>query len=163
MHDSRESNRYQQRQRYGQNQQGRDERTQTSSPVEEIKQKLQSFISTGLKNLSADEIVDIAKKMGGYLKEIDLKTTQIRRFLDGIRRIDVQSNKGKNFNSDMVILLKPKLAYAAGRDEKRVRPLMQILEPAITAGAKSYEDFKRLIALVEGIVAYHRFYGGKDS
>jgi len=39
MHDSRESNRYQQRQRYGQNQQGRDERTQTSSPVEEIKQK----------------------------------------------------------------------------------------------------------------------------
>lgn len=134
-----------------------------SNVVSEIKQKLQNFQSTGLKNLPADELVNIAYKMGEHLKNLDLKTTQIRRFLDGVRKIDVQSDKGKNFKSDLVVLLKPKLAYAAGRDQTKIMPLMQILEPAITAGAKTYEDFKRLLALIEGIVAYHRFHGGRDS
>lgn len=134
-----------------------------ASPVEAIKQKIKTYETKGLKELPAEELIKIADEMGRYLKELDLKTTQIRRFLDGVRRIDVNSDKGKNFNPDLVILLKPKLAYAAGRDSKKIKPLMDVLEPAITAGAKSYADFKKLIALIEGIVAYHKFYGGKDS
>jgi CRISPR-associated protein Csm2 len=154
--------RYQQGQRDGQSQQIRRDDTQAgSSIVNEIKQKLEPLKSTGLKNLRADELVDLADKMGKYLKEQGLKTTQIRRFLDGIRKIDVQSNKGKAFNSELVILLRPKLAYAAR--EQAVKPLMEVLDPAITAGAESYDSFKKLIAFIEGIVAYHRFYGGKDS
>ncbi len=133
------------------------------SPVEELQKKLESFKSRGLKDISADEIVSIADRMGRYLKELDLKTTQIRRFLDGIRKIDIQFKRGKDFNPDMVVLLKPKLAYAAGREPKKIKPLMQILDPAITAGASSYENFKKLVALIEGIVAYHRYYGGRDS
>ncbi len=141
----------------------RGERTQEDSPVQAIKQKLDEYKTKGLKELPADDLVKIADVMGKYLKELDLKTTQIRRFLDGVRRIDVQSNKGRSFNPDLVVLLKPKLAYAAGRDMRRIKPLMDILEPAITAGAKSYEDFKRLLALIEGIIAYHRFHGGKEQ
>lgn len=144
-------------------QENRADRRQEESPVQEVKQKIESYKTRGLKELSANELVEIADKMGKYLKLLDLKTTQVRRFLDGVRRIDVQSNKGKNFNSDLVVLLKPKLAYAAGRDREKIKPLMDVLEPAITAGAKTYEDFKKLIALIEGIIAYHRFYGGKDS
>lgn len=162
MPDSRQQNRRQQDQRYGQTQHSGGRGTQMESPVDEIKQKLQLFEAIGLNNLSADELVNIANKMGKYLKDIDLKTTQVRRFLDSVRKIDVQSNKGKNFNVDLVILLKPKLAYAAGREQRKIMPLMQVLEPAITA-TKTYDDFKRLIALVEGIIAYHRFHGGKDS
>ncbi|WKZ18792.1 MAG: type III-A CRISPR-associated protein Csm2 [Candidatus Jettenia sp. CY-1] len=146
-------------QRYGQAQQGQ----HGDSLVNKIKQQLQSFASSGLKNLPANDLISIANEMGKHLKDLDLKTTQIRRFLDGVRKIDVQSDKGKNFNSDLVVLLKPKLAYAAGRDQTKIMPLMQVLEPAITAGSKTYEDFKRLLALIEGIVAYHRFHGGRDS
>lgn len=160
MPDYRYQNRQQQGQRHGQSQQREEQR---NSPVDRIKQKLQSFEATGLKNLSADDVVDISRKMGEFLKGLDLKTTQIRRFLDGVRKIDIQSNRGKDFKSDSVTLLKPKLAYAAGRDQRKIKPLMDVLEPAITGGAKSYEDFKRLIALIEGIIAYHRYYGGKDS
>jgi CRISPR-associated protein Csm2 len=39
---------------------------------------------------------------------------------------------------------------------------MKVLDPAIDRGAKSYESFKKLLALIEGIVAYHRYYGGGD-
>ncbi len=99
--------------------------------------------------------------MGEILKNGGLKTTQIRKFLDGMRKLDVQFNKGKDFNPDNVILLKPKLAYAAGRNSE-VKPLMDILDPAITAGGKTYKDFTRLLDLVEAIVAYHKFYGGSD-
>lgn len=128
--------------------------------INEMKEKIMRYQK--LKDMSAEEIVTIAEKMGKYLKEEDLKTTQIRRFLDGVRRIDMQFDKGKAFNKDSVILLKPKLAYAAGR-QKSVKPLMDILEPAISAGAESYESFKKLVALIEGIIAYHKYYGGKDS
>ncbi|MGB9716724.1 MAG: type III-A CRISPR-associated protein Csm2 [Thermodesulfovibrionales bacterium] len=134
---------------------------QGQSPVPKIKQKLQTFKTTGLKNLPADELVAISDEMGKYLQGIGLKTTQIRRFLDGVRRIEVQSDKGKNFNPELVILLKPKLAYAAGKSEK-AKPLMEVLEPAISASGKDYKDFKKLLALIEGIMAYHKYYGGGE-
>lgn len=147
---------YRQYQRHSQSQQ----QTQQQSPVADLKEKIKRYQK--LKDIPAEELISIAEKMGKYLKEMDLKTTQIRKFLDGVRKIDVQFNRGKDFNKDNVILLKPKLAYAAGR-QHNVKPLMDILDPAITAGAESYESFKKLIALIEGIVAYHKFYGGKDS
>lgn len=146
--------RHQQRSQHGQ--QG--ERQQ--SPIAEMKEKIKKYQK--LKDISAEELISIADKIGKHLKDNDLKTTQIRRFLDGVRKIDVQFDRGKAFNKDNVILLKPKLAYAAGRQQS-VKPLMEILDPAISAGAESYESFKKLIALIEGIVAYHKFYGGKDS
>jgi len=115
-----------------------------------------------LSKLSADKLVSIADKVGKHLKDIGLKTTQIRKFLDGVRKIDNQFKTDKNkFQGELVILLKPKLAYAAGREEK-VKRLMKVLDPAIDRGAKSYESFKKLLALIEGIVAYHRYYGGGD-
>ncbi|MCX7965289.1 MAG: type III-A CRISPR-associated protein Csm2 [Syntrophorhabdaceae bacterium] len=130
--------------------------------VTSIKQKLEAFKTKGLSEISADELVLIAQEMGNHLKNIGLKTTQIRRFLDGVRKLDVHFNKGKDFNPDNIILLKPKLAYAAGRNPNEVKPLMDVLEPAITAGSKSYKDFKKLLYLIESIVAYHKFFGGSD-
>jgi CRISPR-associated protein Csm2 len=149
--------------RHEQSQRGRQGTEQRESLVSAIRKKLEPYKSTGLKNLSADELVNIADEMGKYLESLDLKTTQVRRFLDGVRKIDAVSDKGKKFSKDLVILLKPKLAYAAGRDKEKLGPLMQVLEPAITAGSKTYEDFKRLIALIEGIMAYHKYYGGRDT
>ncbi len=145
--------------RHQQRQQNPQQREQRSSAVASMKEKIMKY--QRLKDLQADELVSIAEELGRHLKNIGLKTSQIRRFLDGIRRIDVQFNKGRSFNRDSVILLKPKLAYAAGRQES-VKPLMEVLEPAITAGAESYESFKKLLALVEGVISYHKYYGGGD-
>ncbi|GAB5045815.1 type III-A CRISPR-associated protein Csm2 [Thermodesulfovibrio sp. TK110] len=139
--------------------QGYGQKNQTQSPVPELKKVISSY--TRLEDLPATELVAVADKLGKYLKDIQLKTTQIRRFLDGVRKLDNQFARGKNFDRDMVILLKPRLAYAAGR-QNRVKPLMDVLAPAIDRGAASYRSFKKLVALIESIVAYHKFYGGGD-
>ncbi|HOP86237.1 MAG TPA: type III-A CRISPR-associated protein Csm2 [Syntrophorhabdaceae bacterium] len=129
--------------------------------VKNLREEISKFQSDGLSKLPANSLVDVAEKLGKHLKDTGLKTTQIRRFLDGIRKLDVQFNKGKDFLEDQVVLLKPKLAYAAGRNQS-VRPLMEVLQPAIAGAGKSYADFKKLLSFIEAIVAYHKFYGGAD-
>jgi len=126
----------------------------------ELAAKLANFKEKGLRGLKGEAIVEIADKLGKFLKNKGLKTTQIRRFLDGIRRIDAAADKD-HFKRDDVVLLKPKLAYAAGRDQRKVKPLMEVLNPAIDAVKDDYNDFKKLINLIESIVAYHKFYGGE--
>lgn len=134
-------------------------RNQEDTVVNEQKKIIKKYVK--LKDLPAEDLVSIADKMGSYLKNKGLKTSQIRKFLDGVRKIDSHFDRGKSFNRESVILLKPKLAYAAGR-QASVKTLMEILDPAIDAGSDSYESFKKLVALIEGIVAYHKYYGGGD-
>lgn len=136
--------------------------------------------------LDAETIVCIAEEVGKFLKngqfiknnkieKVDLRLNQLRRFLDALRRIEVEL-KGKidddkesileiDFNSvkDSVELLRPKLAYAAGREEK-VKPLMNVLDPAIKAVTRNgkKEAFVKLLRLVESIIAYHRYHGGTN-
>jgi CRISPR-associated protein Csm2 len=132
-----------------------------------------------LSNVSAMEIVEISKSVGEFLasgsylqregdnktRSMGVKVSQIRRFLDAIRRIENEL-KSKDYDQakDSVILLRPKLAYAAGRQEA-VKALMYILDPAIQSAAQSdtADNFNKLLRLIEGIIAYHRLNGGKDS
>jgi CRISPR-associated protein Csm2 len=123
-----------------------------------------------LEAVSAEAIVETAEEVGKYLgrktdsnpEAIDLKVNQIRRFLDAVRKIE-NDIKAKSFDQvkDAIVLLRPKLAYAAGREPK-VKPLMNVLDPAISSGAKSEENFQKLLKLIEGIIAYHRYYGGSN-
>lgn len=111
-----------------------------------------------LVDLTVDDLVKHAESLGKYLSQNNLKTNQIRKFLDAVKK--VESDGGKGFSRDEVKLLKPKLAYAAGR-QSEVKPLMQVLDPCIDR-VDTKEDFKRFARLVESIVAYHKFYGGRD-
>lgn len=121
---------------------------------------------TALKTLSAleaDKLVDLAEKMGDFLaNRIRLKTSQIRKFLDAVNEIKskgILEEDGKFFRSSCM-LLKPKLAYAAGRQDE-VRPLMAVLAPCIDR-VHNKEDFTRFYRFVESIIAYHRYHGGRD-
>jgi CRISPR-associated protein Csm2 len=58
-----------------------------------------------------------------------------------------------------VVLLKPKLAYAAAR-QKAAKPMSDVMSPAIDK-VRSTEDFERLVQLIESIIAYHKAEGGK--
>ena len=121
---------------------------------------------TALKTLSAleaDKLVDLAEKMGDFLaNRIRLKTSQIRKFLDAVNEIKskgIQEQNEKFFRSECM-LLKPKLAYAAGRQDE-VKPLMAVLAPCIDR-VHNKEDFTRFYRFVESIIAYHRYHGGCD-
>ena len=120
---------------------------------------------SSLKNLSglqADRLVDLAEKMGDFLaNRIRLKTSQVRKFLDAVNGIKSQGTQesGADFRS-ACMLLKPKLAYAAGRQDE-VKPLMAVLVPCIDR-VYGKEDFTSFYRFVESIIAYHRYHGGRD-
>jgi CRISPR-associated protein Csm2 len=58
-----------------------------------------------------------------------------------------------------IVLLKPKLAYAAAR-QRSAKPLEEVMSVAIDK-VESTKDFERLVQLIESIIAYHKAEGGK--
>uniref|UniRef100_A0A7C6A852 CRISPR system Cms protein Csm2 n=1 Tax=candidate division WOR-3 bacterium TaxID=2052148 RepID=A0A7C6A852_UNCW3 len=118
--------------------------------------KISEIIEKG----NTERLNDIAKQLGKYYafgrKEREkLSSAQIRNILDRIQRM-------KKFDKDQIQLLRPLLAYAAGKDrttDEKLKHLQGILDPAITMvnDEKKFNNFKNFF---EAIVAYHRYYGG---
>ncbi len=131
--------------------------TKKPTSISEFKREL-----SDLKQVSMERLVEIADTVGSRISH-EVKMNQIRRFLDGARKVEAEMKRSGRFDQvkDRVVLLRPKLAYAAGRHEK-VKPLAELLDTAVTSAAKSEENFMKFLRLMEGIIAYHRFYGGRD-
>ena len=116
-----------------------------------------------LSMLETDKLVDLAEKMGEFLaNRIRLRTGQIRKFVDAVNEIKSEGTQEKeaNFFRSQCLLLKPKLAYAAGCQEE-VKPLMAVLVPCLDR-VHTKDDFIRFYRFVESIIAYHRYHGGRD-
>ena len=103
-----------------------------------------------------------------------LKTSQIRKFLAAVNtltnRIAVYRarNAGAREMSallgEQVKYLKVKFAYQAGR-ERTVRELGEKAEMAkrIDRIGLDIGEYERFAQFIEALVAYHKFYGGRDS
>jgi len=85
-----------------------------------------------------------------------LETNQVRKFLDAVNRLKADLVEKKDFSKveTQVVLLKPKLAYAAAR-QRAAKPLSKVMSAAIDQ-VHSSEDFERLVQLIESIIAYHK-------
>ncbi|NQE36641.1 type III-A CRISPR-associated protein Csm2 [Microcoleus asticus] len=133
-------------------------------------QTIRSLKDGQLRNYEIRQLVKEAELLGTYLKEQGLKTNQIRKFLDAVKRLKVKiaQDKEESFSviEDELFLLKPKLAYAAIRQQDRgsnpVKPLSDVISEAIDK-VKDSPDFYRLVQLIESIIAYHKAAGGKDN
>ena len=101
-------------------------------------------------------LVDMADKLGQQLSRNNLTTSQIRGIYGAVKKMQT-----REFDSHRFIMLKPKLAYAAKRDEA-VAPLEQMLRPAITEVGDDQQKFARFVDFFEAILAYHKFHGGRD-
>ncbi len=114
-------------------------------------------------SLPASHLVKYAEDVGDFLaNKVRLKTNQIRKFLDMVNTIRAEGIANPKLHyKEKVILLKPKLAYAAGRS-REVVPLMEVLDPCMDK-VKVEKDFERFHKFVESIVAYHRYHGGRES
>ncbi|MFN4227891.1 MAG: type III-A CRISPR-associated protein Csm2 [Candidatus Ratteibacteria bacterium] len=107
-----------------------------------------------IKEKDMEELNSYAEELGNGMKE-GLSTSQIRSILDAIQRM-------KGFDKNKLQLLRPKLAYAAGRHGGRVKEFQKIIEKAIQF-VENNEEFENFRNFVEAIVAYHKFYGGKEN
>jgi CRISPR-associated protein Csm2 len=140
------------------------QRTFPSKNTEDSSQQITNFINSNdlksLKEYPIRKLVQHAEAFGPELKRQRLETNQIRKFLDAINQLKAKL-VGDDFSAieTEVVLLKPKLAYAAAR-QNAVRPLNNVMSAAIDK-VHSKEDFDRLVQLIESIIAYHKAEGGK--
>lgn len=105
--------------------------------------------------------------------KIYLKTNQIRKFLTAVNAITNKVNVYKAKRLDATELpdelageiqfLKVKAAYQAGR-ERSVKDFMKQsnMKRHIEAVGTSIAKYEAFAHYVEALVAYHKFYGGKD-
>ena len=127
------------------------------------------WIHSGITN----ETIDWAKSFGQYLQERDrtgpLTTSQIRKFFGELKRIQADPKKYQ----DDIPMLKAKLAYAVGRDvnvgrnnqifnKTKIKEFYEEIERGVDAIREGNEnDLINLVKVVEAIVAYHKYFGGK--
>ncbi len=108
-------------------------------------------------------LVDKAQQLGPELKRGELTTSQIRNIFGLIKKME-----RRDFSPDRLLLVKPKLAYAAARHNKAgLTTLKNVLSDAIDVVVEAddqrvqAERFKQFVNLFEAILAYHREAGGK--
>ena len=97
-------------------------------------EKLKNFISDNAKHIS---------------------TSQLRNIYTKIKNL-----KGDNLKE--VYTLRPKLAYIYGRsDSKGMKKLLVLLDDRIKE-IKTKSELEQFKAFFEAVIAYHKFYGGKN-
>jgi len=130
-----------------------------------------------LSTLSAQDIDSISEAMGKRLVEERIKTNQIRNLYSAVQSIRASYEAATLTQggptavlpekvSRRLVFLKPKLAYAKGRQPK-LEPLRSLLANAVDGVvgncAKPHLALENFFAMVEFIVAYHKFHGGQDK
>lgn len=124
--------------------------------VEEIKKELPSILAGDSKKL-----VENARRLGEHLGG-RLSTSQIRSIFSEVKQM-------RRYDEDRLNLLRPKMAYTAGKHGSRVQgklvgpivDLQEILDKCIER-ISSEEEFENFKSFFEAILAYHRYYGGKE-
>ena len=118
--------------------------------------------------MEPDEIVRKADDIAQSITKDKLKTGQIRNFYSAITRMRTDlANKDEKYMEHLkkdITMLKPKLAYAAGRQTAVRATFYPVMKSAIDGVIKSnYSEpaFNNFFMLAESIVAYHKFYGGE--
>lgn len=120
-----------------------------------------------LNSIETDSLIHWSQLLALILIGDGLKSSQLRKFFGNLRRIEVNVKRSdaKDFNKKEISFLKVHLAYATAR-QSAVKPLMKILQTVIDkirpTGVDGIADFNILVRFCEGIVAYHKFYGGND-
>ena len=146
--------------------QGRPTQSPSRQPKkEEAKEKARQifeelrFDASWITKEATKEMVDFADKMGKILCEEKLTTSRFRNVFGEIKRIQVS---GYEEHKVSFILLKPKIAYAVGRDNENIGLLLfQNMFDACFEHVTNKETYQNFCNLVEAILAYHKLHGGK--
>ena len=120
------------------------------------------------------QLNELAKSSANTFVQKDrLKTHQLRNVFSAIEKMrtlhkkllkEHRIEKLKELEDKLemqLIMLKPKIAYAAGRQKSVRYHFFPLVEAAVDAVNKSHnkdEAYKKFFALMESVVAYHKFY-----
>lgn len=105
-----------------------------------------------------DNLVKFAEEAGKAMANAGISSSQIRNIYGEIKRIQMA---GFESTKSSFFLLKPKVAYAYGRDDKKTLKIFkEIFDEAFNyvTDEKSYQNFCNFM---EALLAYHKANGGK--
>lgn len=112
-------------------------------------------------NEGGETLVKKAEQLGKQLVRERLTTSQIRNIYGAVKKMQM---KGGELDAHKLLMLKPKLAYAAKRHKevKGVDTLKDVLTQAIDLVGSDSKKFNRFVDFFEAILAYHKDAGGRD-
>lgn len=136
-----------------------------------VSQLKNDFKSDWIRNGATHEMIDYADKVGKFTaiyfdngkKNPRLNTTKIRNLYGEIKRIQSKHN----FESEKYsfYLLKARFAYVIGRESKQeIKEALNVLFNIYKCSEDYVIDnqtFDNYCNLMEAIIAFHRYYGGK--
>jgi CRISPR-associated protein Csm2 len=107
----------------------------------------------------AIKLVEVAERLGKELKQNRLTTSQIRNVFGEVKRLQMRPFDRQA--ARQLLLLKPRLAYQAGRHGGAVRDLARVLSKAVDRVGEDPQRFANFVEFFEAILAYHRAEGGE--
>ena len=119
------------------------------------------WIKKGADTNMVDSVEVLGKFLSPYKKDDKdaLTNSQIRNVFGEIKRIQMGGFEG---NKPSFYILKPKVAYAAGRHNKLgILTFKKYFDLAVSQ-VENENDYANFCNFLESIVAYHKAYGGKD-
>jgi CRISPR-associated protein Csm2 len=122
----------------------------------EKKQVTRDAVCNAIQN-GGRSLVGLAETLGPLVKQNGLTTSQIRNAYGLVKRMEMSG-----FAEEELVLLKPKLAYAAARAAKDgAHQLCTVLAWGVDAVGSDETRFGRFVDLFEAILAYHKADGGR--
>ncbi len=104
-----------------------------------------------------DDTVSFSERLGKYLVERRMTTSQIRNIFGEIKRIQM---KGFDKDKSAFFLLRAKMAYATKRGEgdgiKAFKEVFDVAHKSVSDSG-SYQNF---VDFFEAVLAYHKAFGG---
>lgn len=99
-----------------------------------------------------------------------MTTSQIRNIFGEVKRIELKVGNDKDKwqkEKSSFLLLRPKIAYAAARvltksQHNKIKDFRTVIELAHREVKDDVQHFINFSQFLEGIIAYHKVYGGKD-
>ena len=109
-----------------------------------------------------DILINEAEKLGKYIsdKRNGVTTSQIRRVFSAVKKIQMSEKLQLN----ELIMLKPKLAYAAARAPDARKAKTEKLKDVLTEAIGLVDNdkkFQNFVSFFEAILAYHKAFGGE--
>ena len=116
----------------------------------------ESWITEG----ANERLPDFAEVLGKYMARNGLTNSKIRSIYGEITRIQMGTFE---IEQASFFLLRPKVAYAFGRDEKnKGLKLFKLIFERVHLLVKDQKTYNNFCNLIEAILAYHKAHGGKD-
>lgn len=128
-----------------------------------------------LDTIDPQTLIDLAESQGKHFADKRIRMNQLRNFFDLVdqirqyqERLRVMDDSGKdrrifeNMIRRDLVLLKPKLAFAAGR-RGEMKHFKDFVDEAIDATTQAKADsfvvaVENFITLMESLIAYHKFH-----